>query len=64
MTYVNGRYESTIGLKLKRKEETEMINEIVELGRAEDLVEIGLPTEPEEAVEKYESACAPYVEFE
>lgn len=37
--------------------------EIVELGRAEDLVEIGQPEDPEEPVEKFNTACAPYLEF-
>ena len=40
-----------------------MINEIVELGHAEDLVEIGLPNDPQEEIEFYTPAVAPYVEF-
>jgi hypothetical protein len=37
--------------------------EIVELGRAEDLVEIAEPADKQEPIEKFSIACAPYVEF-
>jgi hypothetical protein len=41
-----------------------MNNEIVELGKAEQLIEIGLELDPEEVTGKEFPAVAPYVEFE
>ena len=38
--------------------------ELVALGQAEQLIEIGMSDTDEEAVEKYVPAVAPYVEFE
>lgn len=38
--------------------------EAIELGQAEALIEIWMPTSQEELVEKYEPGVAPYVEFE
>ena len=37
--------------------------EIVDLGEAESLIEIGMPENSVEPVEKYLSSTAPYVEF-
>lgn len=38
--------------------------ELVELGKAEVAIEIGLENEPEEVDRKFTSAVAPYVEFD
>lgn len=38
--------------------------EAVELGQAEALIEIGMPTSVEEMLDKFEPGAAPYVEFE
>jgi hypothetical protein len=38
--------------------------DIVELGQAEALIEIGMPETHDEAVDKYIPSVAPYVEFE
>lgn len=38
--------------------------ETVELGQAEALIEIGMPTSQEEVFDKYEPGAAPYVDFE
>ena len=38
--------------------------EIVELGSAETLIEIAQPEDRQEPVEKFSTACAPYVEFD
>jgi hypothetical protein len=38
--------------------------EIVELGKAEVVVEIGLPRSPEEVDDKFTAAVEPYVEFD
>ena len=38
--------------------------DLVELGQAEVLIEIGMAQSVEEVVEKYEPGVTPYVEFE
>lgn len=38
--------------------------DLVELGQAEVLIEIGMPVSHEEAPDKYIPSVAPYVEFE
>lgn len=37
--------------------------EVVELGQAEGLIEIGDPSGSEESPDKFLATCAPYVEF-
>jgi hypothetical protein len=41
-----------------------MTNEVVELGHAEALIEIGPFIDWEEMMDKYDNGAAPYVEFE
>lgn len=51
----------------KRKEETTVTHEtpdLVELGQAEALIEVGMLETDDEPVEKYIPAVAPYVEYE
>jgi hypothetical protein len=38
--------------------------DLVELGEAETLIEIGMPVSHEEVADKYMPSAAPYVEFE
>jgi hypothetical protein len=38
--------------------------DLVELGEAEALIEIGMPVSHEEAADKYMPSAAPYIEFE
>jgi hypothetical protein len=38
--------------------------ELVELGQAEELIEIGMPVSDEEAPDKFIPSVAPYVEYE
>jgi hypothetical protein len=38
--------------------------DLVELGRAEALIEAGMPESEDEVFDKYEPGVAPYVEYE